>query len=335
MDFIDYCYANSILLAVFPPHSTHTLQPLDVICFKPLSSNYSSIVTNHLYKTQGLLAVQKEIFFPLFWSAWQSSFTTDLARKSFKATGIWPIDPSVILQRFCNKGDGESEARSSTLLEADWREMERLVRASVRDTTVEDSKSLSQTLHQLTVQNEMLKHENSGLREALIAKKKRKNANKALNLQRKESYHGGATFWLPCKMREARARDLKKQQQEEAEMAAKATRKELQVAAKALQEQEKEERRVERVRLREERERERAAKLAARKARIAAQNTKKPIQNASATKRKVSQKAPSKSKRSQRSGGGTACVASPEAAPAAPPKVSSCGRAITLSQKLR
>jgi hypothetical protein len=51
IDFTDYCYANSILLAVFPPHSTHTLQPLDIVCFKPLSSDYFSALTNHLYKT--------------------------------------------------------------------------------------------------------------------------------------------------------------------------------------------------------------------------------------------------------------------------------------------
>lgn len=29
-DFIDYCDHNKILLAIFPPHATHTLQPLDV-----------------------------------------------------------------------------------------------------------------------------------------------------------------------------------------------------------------------------------------------------------------------------------------------------------------
>jgi hypothetical protein len=57
IDFIEYCKAHKILLAVFPPHSTHTLQPLDVVCFKPLSSNYSAKLTNHLLKTQGLLAV--------------------------------------------------------------------------------------------------------------------------------------------------------------------------------------------------------------------------------------------------------------------------------------
>jgi hypothetical protein len=41
MDFIEYCDQNRILLMVYPPHSTHTLQPLNVVMFKPLSSAYS------------------------------------------------------------------------------------------------------------------------------------------------------------------------------------------------------------------------------------------------------------------------------------------------------
>ncbi|KAF1969495.1 hypothetical protein BU23DRAFT_427955, partial [Bimuria novae-zelandiae CBS 107.79] len=53
---------------------------------------------------------------------------------------------------------------------------------------------LSQTLHQLQVQNELLHYENSGLRDALTAKKQRKNAGKPLDLHREEEYHGGATF---------------------------------------------------------------------------------------------------------------------------------------------
>jgi hypothetical protein len=47
-DFIEYCYYNWIVLAVLPPYSTQTLQPLDVVCFKPLSSNYTSELDNHL-----------------------------------------------------------------------------------------------------------------------------------------------------------------------------------------------------------------------------------------------------------------------------------------------
>ena len=42
MKFIDYCDSHRILLAIYPPHSTHTLQPLDVCLFRPLSQAYSN-----------------------------------------------------------------------------------------------------------------------------------------------------------------------------------------------------------------------------------------------------------------------------------------------------
>jgi hypothetical protein len=115
-------------------------------------------------------------------------------------------------------------------------------------------------------------------------------------MRRKESYHGGATFWSPRKMREARARKVEKQQQEEAEIAVKANRRELQATAKLLKEHEKEERHVAREEQKVVRERERADKLAARAARVEAQNTKKPSTNTQTGKRKISQGSPSNPK---------------------------------------
>ena len=38
LDFIEYCIMFDILLVIFPPYSTHTLQPLDVGVFQPLKS---------------------------------------------------------------------------------------------------------------------------------------------------------------------------------------------------------------------------------------------------------------------------------------------------------
>jgi hypothetical protein len=60
----------------------------------------------------------------------------------------------------------------------------------------------------LAVQNELLQEENSGLQDVLNDKKKRKDRGKRLDLQREDFYHGGATFWSPRKIRQARAREL-------------------------------------------------------------------------------------------------------------------------------
>jgi hypothetical protein len=51
MDFIDYCDHNRILLANYPPYSTHTLQPLNVVMFKPLSSAYLAQVASFMERS--------------------------------------------------------------------------------------------------------------------------------------------------------------------------------------------------------------------------------------------------------------------------------------------
>jgi hypothetical protein len=68
-DFIRYCNKHKILLAVFPPHSNQTLRPLDVVMFKPFSSDYSKELTKYLHKSQGLLSTKKGDLFSLFWPA--------------------------------------------------------------------------------------------------------------------------------------------------------------------------------------------------------------------------------------------------------------------------
>jgi hypothetical protein len=40
MDFIKYCDRNQILLVIYPPYLTYTLQPLNVVMFKPLLLAY-------------------------------------------------------------------------------------------------------------------------------------------------------------------------------------------------------------------------------------------------------------------------------------------------------
>ncbi|KAF7564382.1 uncharacterized protein PtrM4_152110 [Pyrenophora tritici-repentis] len=90
MDFINYCNNHRILLAVFPPHATHTLQPLDVGMFGPLSTAYSTELSKYLHRSYGILPVQKGDFFELFWRAWGATFKPQTIMKSFEATGIHP-----------------------------------------------------------------------------------------------------------------------------------------------------------------------------------------------------------------------------------------------------
>jgi hypothetical protein len=100
MDFIDYCDHNRILLAIYPPHATHTLQPLDVVMFKPLSSAYSAQLAAFMERCQGLTNMTKRDFYPMFIAAWEASFKPATILKAFEATGLSPFNPEVILKRF-------------------------------------------------------------------------------------------------------------------------------------------------------------------------------------------------------------------------------------------
>jgi hypothetical protein len=54
MDFLDYCDSHRILLAQFPSHATHTVQPLDVVMFKSLSSQYNQELDTYMLQGRGM-----------------------------------------------------------------------------------------------------------------------------------------------------------------------------------------------------------------------------------------------------------------------------------------
>ncbi|KAH4206555.1 hypothetical protein HBI95_117190 [Parastagonospora nodorum] len=261
-EFLEYCNRHRILLIVFPPHSTHTLQPLDV-------------------------------------RAWSSSFKENTILKAFEATGIWLTNPRVILDRF-RTTPNEDPSEPSRLFPSDWNQLQRLVRDAAKDRAQDGVRKLSVPLHHLQVQNELLRHENEQLRTALLHKQKHKRKSKALNLQQRQEYHSSAVFWSPRKFREARAREAVRKQDEIEEKLQKARAKKQRKEARLQRQVKLEERRVERQRLKVVREKEKAKKQAERERQKQQRNAKKAIQLSQRGKRKASQAVSSKEKRQKR-----------------------------------
>jgi hypothetical protein len=100
MKFINFCDANKILLALYPPHSTHILQPLDVSLFSPLAKAYSLELEQFLHDSQGFSRLTKRDFFCLFWESWQKTFTAKNIQSGWRSTGLHPWDPERILVCF-------------------------------------------------------------------------------------------------------------------------------------------------------------------------------------------------------------------------------------------
>jgi hypothetical protein len=151
----------------------------------------------------------------------------------------------------------------------------------------DSAQKLSELLHHLQVDNELVHSENEGLREALVVKKKHKKHGRALDLQQREEYHGGAVLWSSRKVREANVRWDVKDQEEHQEKLAKANRKELREAAKLQKEIEKEERRVPAAKKKVEQEKEKAEKAAKRERDKQERDSRKAVQQSQSGKRKA------------------------------------------------
>ncbi|KAI1665406.1 Pogo transposable element [Pyrenophora tritici-repentis] len=333
MDFINYCNDHKILLAVYPPHATHTLQPLDVVMFKPLANAYSTELAEYLQDSQGLLNISKGDFFPLFWRAWSKTFKPLLIKRSFEATGIHPPNPEVVLKKFAKEASDSEESSTSVLSGEDWLKLKSIVRREVRDQSNKDVKKLQRSLHHIAAQNTLLRGEVRGLRNSLAIKKRRDNKSYTLQLDNHPEYHGGAILWSPKRVQQARDDQVSRQQQAEQLQLQKAEIAEMKEKARLCKLQLQKEKRVERERLREERRKVAAAKLAEKQHQKPLNNARKVIQLPQKGKRKASQPHKPATKRQKRVGVAPAVVGVASVAPATPAR-SRRSRPIQPTKKL-
>ena len=182
----------------------------------------------------------------MFNIAQKASFKSETIIKAFKTTGLSPFNPQVILTRF-NKKQTErpslSESTGSVLSASDQRKIEQLLGRVVDDIYDRRVRQLGRTMQAVSVRNTLLKRENERLKEALTNEKKRRQHSKPLQLEAPLEYYGGAVFWSPKKVQEARDRRVQKNLEQEAlqlQKHEKALRREAQKLEKAcLQEQKK------------------------------------------------------------------------------------------------
>jgi hypothetical protein len=93
IEFVEYCDENRIILGMFPPHSTHRLQPLDVGIFSPLAMAYSNKLGQLIQSSNGFATLTKRNFWKLFKSAWIQTLSYHDIRSAFIGTGISSLNP--------------------------------------------------------------------------------------------------------------------------------------------------------------------------------------------------------------------------------------------------
>jgi len=185
--FIKYCDRNRILLLVFPPHSTHTLQPLDVALFSPLGTSYTNQLTEHLHSTQGLVGVKKRDFFRLFYESWTCTFTPSLILKAFEVTGLSPPNAAVIVDKFRNKR--RQLPRTPSPIAADnWKQAIQILAQVVENQDAEEVQQLRRTISHLSAHTQLVQLENEGLRNVIRELKPSKNKRRRLDLQHHQEF---------------------------------------------------------------------------------------------------------------------------------------------------
>ncbi len=97
LEFTQYCIDRKILLACFPAHLTHKMQPLDVVVFQPFKHWYGEAV-NQAYRT-GAFEIDKMEFLHLIPDVRKRTFKKATIKAAFAETGLYPFNPKKVLDK--------------------------------------------------------------------------------------------------------------------------------------------------------------------------------------------------------------------------------------------
>jgi hypothetical protein len=85
---------DNVVILGYPPHCTHALQGLDVICFGPFKKTFHFEVRE--FEKLHNHGLKKDDFAGVFGKAFLRTFHRDLIKKAFEVTGVVPFNPNVI-----------------------------------------------------------------------------------------------------------------------------------------------------------------------------------------------------------------------------------------------
>ena len=86
---------NNVVYFVLPPHTSHIIQPLDVVCFGPLKSAYNKECQSFLRQHPGQRITWNDIG-GISSRAYNKVITADNLTASFRKTGIYPFNKDSI-----------------------------------------------------------------------------------------------------------------------------------------------------------------------------------------------------------------------------------------------
>jgi hypothetical protein len=81
LKLLKFACKNNILIFAYPPHCTHILQGLDVVCFAQLKDQFTKEV--HTYEQEGTQKVTNSEFLEVFGRAYTAAMTKNIIQMAF------------------------------------------------------------------------------------------------------------------------------------------------------------------------------------------------------------------------------------------------------------
>jgi hypothetical protein len=256
--FVDWCTEHKILVANYPPHSTHRLQPLDVGCFAPLAHYYSQGLDHLIRQSEGHSGIKKRDFFSIFWPAFKRAFRKEVIDSAWSKTGIWPWNPEAVLKAFPEQQSTPQSQKkrklSNSPVEFNSPSKRRKIRQRVNKAAASATPRASRTIKHLgralvrtSAELALARLDNVQLRESLARERKHKKRQKKPFEQLRADGQSGTLFLSPSKVQQVRdiiqSREQEKEQQQQ-DKADKAQARALEKAEKQAEAQEKREARA-------------------------------------------------------------------------------------------
>ncbi|CAF1674770.1 unnamed protein product [Rotaria magnacalcarata] len=133
IDVIELAIKNKVILLCLPPHSTHALQPLDVVTLSSAKKFWKKIVSKYFFRSNRK-TIRKIDFPSLLKNLMEEAFTKRQCISGFARCGLWPFDGDVMKEKVAKK-DHPSKFSSSTSINA----LENVSNNVVSETSVQTS----------------------------------------------------------------------------------------------------------------------------------------------------------------------------------------------------
>jgi hypothetical protein len=202
------------LVAIFPPHSTHQLQPLDVSLFGPLATYYSQQADDYTRRSMGMSDISKRDFFKNFLPAYYKAFTDVNIRSGWCKTGLEPFNPEQVLNQLKKEeqdGSSPSSRHSSSCLDSPraMRTIRRIVNEAAAHRDAQSQRTIEKLAGAaLTLSAELVlaREREKGLMESIDNEKNKRKRSRAFTEELRAQEGLGVLFFSPSKV--ARAREL-------------------------------------------------------------------------------------------------------------------------------